>query len=70
MDSWPMKGVFDIIFCRNVIIYFDKQTQRKLFERIRGLINKHTYLFIGHSESLMAVSGDFRGLGGTTYKLK
>jgi chemotaxis protein methyltransferase CheR len=55
----PMKGPLDAIFCRNVIIYFDKDTQRDLFARIAVLQRCADVLFLGHSESLFKVSDDY-----------
>ena len=69
LDSWPMKGSFDIVFCRNVIIYFDKDTQRKLFERVYKLMAHDAHLYVGHSESLHNVSKRFTSLGRTIYQL-
>lgn len=68
MESWPMKGPFDVIFCRNVVIYFDKDTQRRLFERYAGLLADDGYLIIGHSESLYRVTDKFELLGNTIYQ--
>jgi len=68
LGPWPMQGPFDIIFCRNVVIYFDKETQRKLFARYADLLAPHGYLYIGHSENLFKISEQFRLLGGTIYK--
>lgn len=59
MAHWPMKGPFDVIFCRNVMIYFDKPTQKKLVSRFCGMLAAGGYLFIGHSESL---AGSVEGL--------
>jgi chemotaxis protein methyltransferase CheR len=67
-QPWPMRGKFDVIFCRNVVIYFDKDTQRALFDRYADLLNPEGWLFIGHSESLFRVSDRFRHLGRTTYR--
>ncbi|MBI5461619.1 MAG: protein-glutamate O-methyltransferase CheR [Gammaproteobacteria bacterium] len=68
LGPWPMQGPFDVIFCRNVVIYFDKETQRKLFARYADLLAPHGYLYIGHSETLFKISEQFRLIGGTIYK--
>lgn len=68
LEEWPMKGKFDIIFCRNVVIYFNKDTQRKLFDRYANILADGGYLFIGHSESLNTVTNRFEGLGKTVYR--
>lgn len=67
MSKWPVRGPFDVIFCRNVVIYFDKATQKALFERYAELLADDGYLFIGHSESLYRVTDRFRPLGQTIY---
>jgi chemotaxis protein methyltransferase CheR len=63
-----MSGPFDVIFCRNVVIYFDKQTQRMLFDRFADMLTPSGWLFIGHSESLFQVCDRFRHVGRTIYK--
>jgi len=68
MAPWPMRGQFDVIFCRNVVIYFDKDTQSTLFERYAELMPVGGWLFIGHSESLHRVSERFELVGRTTYR--
>ncbi|WJW76814.1 protein-glutamate O-methyltransferase CheR [Thiohalobacter sp. IOR34] len=68
MHDWPMRGPFDVIFCRNVVIYFDKPTQRMLFERMAELLPIGGHLFIGHSESLFKVTDRFENLGRTIYR--
>ena len=68
MGPWPMRGPFQIIFCRNVVIYFDKATQKELFQRFADILIPEGYLFIGHSENLFGVSDRFRSLGRTIYR--
>ncbi len=68
MHEWPMKGKFDVIFCRNVVIYFDKPTQRVLVERYANILEDGGYLILGHSESLFKVSDRFKLLGNTIYR--
>jgi len=67
-DLFKVDRDFDFIFCRNVIIYFDKPTQVKLFEKIYNHLNPGGYLFIGSSESLFSVSDRFKPAGPTVYK--
>jgi chemotaxis protein methyltransferase CheR len=68
LDVWPMKGPFDAIFCRNAAIYFDKETQRTLFDRLANMLTPRGYLFIGHSESLIGKSDRFEFCGGNIYR--
>jgi len=67
LREWPMKGPFDIIFCRNVVIYFDTDTQRVLFDRYADILSKNGTLFIGHSENLHNITKRFSSLGRTIY---
>jgi chemotaxis protein methyltransferase CheR len=68
MHPWPMRYLFDIIFCRNVVIYFDKATQRVLFDRFADLLVAEGSLIIGHSESLFNVTDRFALVGKTIYR--
>jgi chemotaxis protein methyltransferase CheR len=68
MANWPMKGQFQAIFCRNVAIYFDAETQERLWGRFAPLLAPGGRLYIGHSERV----GDprFEPVGQTAYRLK
>jgi chemotaxis protein methyltransferase CheR len=68
MAGWPMKGPFDVIFCRNVMIYFDKPTQARLVERFWEILSPGGTLFIGHSESLAGVRHRFQYVHPTVYR--
>jgi len=68
MNPFPMKGPLNAIFCRNVVIYFDKDTQRDLFARMARLQQPGSVLFLGHSESLFKVSTDYALIGKTIYR--
>ncbi len=67
-EPWPMRGPFDAIFCRNVVIYFDKPTQCALFNRFADILRDGSYLYLGHSESLYKVSDRFRPMGQSVYQ--
>ncbi|MDP9014583.1 MAG: protein-glutamate O-methyltransferase CheR [Pseudomonadota bacterium] len=68
MHDLPMSGPLDVIFCRNVVIYFDKETQRGLFSRMARLQRPGHLLFLGHSETLFKVSEDYALIGKTVYR--
>lgn len=68
-DGWPLEGQFDAIFCRNVMIYFDKPTQRTILGRFVPLMKPHALLFAGHSENFLYVSDALRLRGKTVYEL-
>jgi len=68
VDPWPMKGPFHVIFCRNVMIYFDKPTQGELVDRFWEILSPGGTLFIGHSESLAGVRHGFRYVQPTVYE--
>lgn len=67
MHPWPFSGPFDFIFCRNVMIYFDKPTQQKLINRYYDILSDGGLLFTGHSESLTGVSHRFQYVQPTIY---
>ncbi len=66
----PLKGQFDAIFCRNVMIYFDKPTQTKILDKFLPLMKPNALLFAGHSENFLYVSKALNLLGKTVYELK
>jgi len=68
-EHWALKEPFDAIFCRNVMIYFDKPTQSKILSRFVPLMKSHALLFAGHSENFLYVSNDFNLRGKTVYEL-
>jgi chemotaxis protein methyltransferase CheR len=68
IEPWPMKGLFHVIFCRNVMIYFDRQTQQELINRFWEFLQTGGYLFLGHSESLSAISHNFKYMTPAVYR--
>lgn len=66
--NWPMKNAFDVVFCRNVMIYFDKPTQARILQRMAPLVKIGGLLFAGHSENFTYVSRDFQLRGQTVYE--
>lgn len=68
IGDWPIKGKFDAIFCRNVVIYFEEPTQERIWGRYRQLMHPHARLYIGHSERVNDPNFETDGL--TTYRLK
>lgn len=68
-ESWPIRGPFDAIFCRNVMIYFDKPTQYKILKRFAPLLASDGLLFAGHSESFQHASDLFKLREKTVYEL-
>jgi chemotaxis protein methyltransferase CheR len=68
MGAWPLKGPFHAIFCRNVMIYFDKPTQQTLVNRYHDLLAPGGYLFVGHSESLSALTHSFAYVQPAVYR--
>jgi chemotaxis protein methyltransferase CheR len=68
MQDWPMKCHFDLIFCRNVLIYFDRETKTLLAQRYAQMLSSKSWLFIGHSESLNQLSNEFELVACTSYR--
>lgn len=68
MTNWPMRGPFDVIFCRNVMIYFDQPTRDRLILRYAGLLADGGYLCLGHSESIHMQHSHFKLVGRAIYR--
>jgi chemotaxis protein methyltransferase CheR len=68
MQDWPIKGVFDAIFCRNVMIYFDAPTKARLIDRFIAQLKPNGWLYIGHSESLTGGHPSLKLMGRTIYR--
>ena len=67
-QPWPVQGPFDLIFCRNVMIYFNATTQRAIVEPFAQRLRPDGYLFIGHSETLNGLNAPLRTAAGTIYR--
>ena len=67
--NWPVRGPLDVIFCRNVMIYFDKPTQYKILSRFAPMMQTDGLMFAGHSESFLHAADLFKSLGKTVYAL-
>lgn len=65
---YPIKGPFDIIFCRNVMIYFDVQTRQKIINEFSRLLRPGGVLFLSHSESLVGINHTFRSLNSSVFQ--
>jgi chemotaxis protein methyltransferase CheR len=68
IGTWPFRGPFDAVFCRNVMIYFDNITKTSLVERFTQILKPGGWLYIGHSESLLGVHPGLRLVGRTVYQ--
>ena len=67
-SDWPAGERFDAVFCRNVMIYFDRATQQRLLERLVAVLAPGGLLFLGHSESCAAGNPRLRACGKTAYE--
>jgi chemotaxis protein methyltransferase CheR len=69
LGDWPLKGMFDVIFCRNVMIYFDEPTKAKLLDRLCATLQPGGFLYIGHSERLVGPAAQYcEPVGPTIYR--
>ena len=68
IDHWPMQGLFDVIFCRNVVIYFSPESKKTLIERFAGLQQPGSHLVVGHSENLAPITDRYARIGRTVYE--
>lgn len=69
LGNWPMKGQFDVIFCRNVMIYFDEPTQNEIWRRFATMLRPSGHLFIGHSERIATDHQPFDLVAQTAYRM-
>jgi chemotaxis protein methyltransferase CheR len=68
LGPWPMSGPFDLILCRNVIVYFEPSARTELMRRFAGILGSRGYLFLGHSESMTgSANALFEALGHTVF---
>lgn len=67
-DDWPFRDAFDVVFCRNVMIYFDAETQRRVLERIHRVMKPGGVLFVGHAENFSDSRDLFVLKGKTAYE--
>ncbi|MGB6947139.1 MAG: protein-glutamate O-methyltransferase CheR [Bryobacteraceae bacterium] len=68
IEPFPQRGLFHVIFCRNVMMYFDKGTQQDIVQRLSGCLERGGYLFVGHSESLTGVEHGLHYVRPATYR--
>jgi chemotaxis protein methyltransferase CheR len=68
--NWPLRGPFHLIMCRNVMIYFNRQTQQELVSRFYKILEPGGYLFLGHSESMASGEGSFENIQPAVYQKK
>ncbi len=69
-DPWPMHTPFDIIFCRNVLIYFDKPTQHRLLQRMAAMLSPNGFLMLGHAEAIHGFDHLYRAVGHSIYQAR
>lgn len=69
-EAYPVEGRFDLIFCRNVLIYFERAGKANVARRLLGKLHAHGYLFLGHAETLAGISDEVRSVGPSVYQLE
>jgi chemotaxis protein methyltransferase CheR len=67
-ETWPVRATFDVIFCRNALIYFDQPTQNRIVDRLLRHLRPGGLLFLGHAESMAGARADLANLGRTSYR--
>ncbi len=67
IEGWPMAGPFDVIFCRNVMIYFEPDVQKMIVDRMANLLAPGGFLYIGHSENMTRITDSVELVGATVY---
>lgn len=68
LSHWPMRGPFDVVFCRNVLIYFDAEFKARLIDGFADLLKPGGFLYLGHSESILGTHPKLKSLGRTIYE--
>lgn len=68
LEKWPISKKFDMIFCRNTMIYFDKDTQKTIFSNFANALQPNKFLYIGHSENMSGLCDKFTPCGKTIYQ--
>ena len=67
-ETWPVRAQFDLVFCRNVLMYFDRPTQARLVARLERVLAPHGLLVLGHAENLLGLASDMRRVTSTIYR--
>jgi len=70
LNNWPMKKQFDMVFCRNVLIYFSSEVKERIIDRLCEMLNPGGTLYLGHSETILGGHPKLENLGNTVYKKK
>lgn len=69
MDAqYPVNETFDVVFCRNVLIYFDRETQEKVINKLCSKLRTGGYFFLGHSESITSIDVPLKQLRPTVFR--